>query len=70
MLVLTRREGESIMIGDDIRVTLLAREDGRTKIGIEAPGGVSVHRMEVYLRVQAEQRLAKAMKARGEERAS
>jgi len=69
-LVLSRRVGESIMIGDNIQITLLAREEGRDRIGVMAPEGVSVHRMEVYLRIQAEKQLAKAMKARGAEKAS
>ncbi len=48
MLVLKRNDGESIMIGDDIRVYMLRYPDGSTKLGIEAPREVPVHRREVW----------------------
>lgn len=54
MLVLTRRVGESIVIGDNIRVTIVAIGNGRTKIGIEAPKGESVDRSEIRDRKNAE----------------
>ena len=54
MLVLTRREIESIMIGDAIEVKLLDVKDHQVKIGIAAPRSVTVHRKEVYLAIQAE----------------
>lgn len=54
MLVLTRRENESIMIGDSIEVKLLDVKDHQVKIGIAAPRDVAVHRKEVYLAIQAE----------------
>lgn len=54
MLVLTRRENESIMIGDAIEVKLLDVKDHQVKIGIAAPRNVAVHRKEVYLAIQAE----------------
>ncbi len=54
MLVLTRRENESIMIGDSIEVKLLDVKDHQVKIGIAAPKNVAVHRKEVYLAIQAE----------------
>ncbi len=60
MLVLTRREDESIMIGDDIEVKLLDVKDNQVKIGIVAPRDVAVHRKEVYLAIQAENRQAAA----------
>jgi len=54
MLVLTRKENESIMIGDDIEVKVLDLRDNQVKIGIEAPRSVAVHRREIYLAIQAE----------------
>ena len=54
MLVLTRRENESIMIGDTIEVKLLDVKDHQVKLGIAAPKHVAVHRKEVYLAIQAE----------------
>ena len=54
MLVLTRRQDESIMIGDDIEVKLLGIKENQVKIGIVAPREVAVHRREVYLAIQAE----------------
>ena len=54
MLVLTRREDESIMIGDDIEVKLLDIKDKQVKLGVVAPRDVSVHRREVYLAIKAE----------------
>jgi carbon storage regulator len=55
MLVLTRKAGESLIIGDDIKVTVLSIDkEGRSlKIGIDAPQEVSVHRQEIYERIQA-----------------
>lgn len=54
MLVLTRKENESIMIGNDIEVKVLDVKDNQVKIGIVAPRAVAVHRREVYLAIQAE----------------
>jgi carbon storage regulator len=54
MLVLTRREDESIMIGDDIIVKVLDLKENQVKIGIIAPRSVAVHRQEVYEAIQAE----------------
>lgn len=52
MLVLTRRPGESIMIGDDIVVTVLDVRGDVVRVGIRAPRSVQVHREEVYLELQ------------------
>lgn len=52
MLVLSRRLDESIMIGDDIKITLLNISRNQIKIGIDAPKHISVHREEVYLRIK------------------
>lgn len=54
MLVLTRKEDESIMIGDDIEVKVLDLKESQVKLGIVAPREVAVHRREVYLAIQAE----------------
>lgn len=54
MLVLTRRPGESLMIGDDVELTILGTKGYQVRIGIEAPKEVSVHREEIYNRIKAE----------------
>ena len=53
MLVLTRRSGESIVIGDEVRVVVLEVRGDTVRLGIEAPRSVQVHRAEVYAEVQA-----------------
>lgn len=55
MLILTRKVGESIMIGDSVEVKVLGLRGGQIKIGIEAPKDLKVHREEIYERIQAEQ---------------
>lgn len=56
MLILTRRAGESLHIGNDIKITVLNIQGKQVKIGIEVPEGTSVLREEVYLRVKEENR--------------
>ena len=56
MLVLTRRGGESVRIGDDVTVTILEHSARQVRIGIDAPKGVRVHREEVYQRIREEVR--------------
>ena len=58
MLVLTRKVGESIQVGDDIRFTVLSVQGQNVKMGIMAPKDISVHREEVYRRIVEENRLA------------
>ncbi|MBW1739634.1 MAG: carbon storage regulator CsrA [Deltaproteobacteria bacterium] len=58
MLVLTRKSGEKITIGDDIVVTILDISGTQVKVGIEAPRGISVHRSEIYEKIQEQNRLA------------
>ncbi|MCP5055593.1 MAG: carbon storage regulator CsrA [bacterium] len=53
MLVLTRRAGESVRIGSEIRITVISSAGGQVRIGIEAPGRVAVHREEVFDRIVA-----------------
>ncbi|EJD6043733.1 MULTISPECIES: carbon storage regulator CsrA [Providencia] len=54
MLILTRRVGETLMIGDDIKVTVLGVKGTQVRIGIEAPKDVGVHRQEIYNVIQEE----------------
>ncbi|MCK5480533.1 MAG: carbon storage regulator CsrA [Gammaproteobacteria bacterium] len=54
MLILTRRAGETLMIGDDVTVTVLGVKGGQIRIGVNAPREVAVHREEIYKRIQAE----------------
>ena len=63
MLVLTRKLGENIRIGDSIKITVLEVRSGQVKIGIEAPPEVKVHREEIYARIQEENRRAQQRKS-------
>ena len=54
MLVLTRKPGEQIVIGNNIRITVVSVGPGRVKIGIEAPSNVAVNRQEIYEKIQIE----------------
>ena len=63
MLVLTRRSGESITVGDVIRITVLEVHGHQVRLGIEAPQEIPVHREEVYRRIREENyKAAQAMK--------
>lgn len=54
MLILTRRVGESLIIGDDVVINVLGVKGNQVRIGVDAPKEVSVHREEIYDRIQAE----------------
>jgi carbon storage regulator len=55
MLILTRRVGEALMVGDEVTVTVLGVKGNQVRIGVNAPKHVSVHREEIYERIRAEQ---------------
>ncbi len=54
MLILTRRVGESIMIGDNVTVTVLGVKGNQVRVGVNAPKEVAVHREEIYEKIRAE----------------
>lgn len=55
MLILTRRVGETIVVGDDVKITVLGVKGNQVRIGVNAPKSVSVHREEIFNRIQQEQ---------------
>lgn len=63
MLVLTRKAGESINIGDDIVIRIMDVKGRSVRVGIEAPKNMAIHREEVYSRIQEENRLATSWKS-------
>ncbi|BCJ87868.1 carbon storage regulator CsrA [Effusibacillus dendaii] len=58
MLILSRKQGESIMLGDGIEVTVVEVKGDQVRIGIQAPSDVSIFRKEIYLEIQSENRHA------------
>ncbi len=60
MLILTRRAGETVMIGSDVTITVLGVKGNQVRIGINAPKDVAVHREEIYERIQSEKAAGKS----------
>jgi carbon storage regulator len=58
MLILTRRVGETLMVGDDVTVTVLGVKGNQVRIGVNAPKDIAVHREEIYERIKKEQAAA------------
>jgi len=54
MLVLTRKPNEALMLGDEVKITILEVKGKQVRLGIEAPADIAVHRQEIYLRIEAE----------------
>ncbi len=61
MLILTRRVGETLVIGDGVRVTVLGARGNQVRIGVNAPKDVAVHREEIYQRIQSEKDSSQAV---------
>lgn len=61
MLILTRRIGETLMIGDDVTVTVLDVNGSQVRLGIKAPSAIEVHREEIYNKIQIDKAKAEAL---------
>ncbi|MDQ2085100.1 carbon storage regulator CsrA [Herbivorax sp. ANBcel31] len=62
MLVLTRKKNQSIVVGDDIEITIVDVQGDQVRIGVNAPKNVSIHRKEIYLEIQDENKKAADVK--------
>ena len=56
MLILTRRVGETVMVGDDISIVVLGVKGNQVRIGVNAPKEIAVHQEEIYVRIREQQR--------------
>ena len=65
MLILTRKPGERVRIGEDVVVTVFGVNGNQVRIGVDAPREIEVHRQEIYERIQAEQAQARSKKSAG-----
>ena len=64
MLILTRRVGETVMIGDDVTITVLGVKGNQTRLGVTAPKEIAVHREEIFNRIKSEQADGKSIRPR------
>lgn len=67
MLILTRRIGETLMVGDDVTITLLGIKGNQARIGVNAPKEIAVHREEIYERIQREKQQQEQDGQRGQQ---
>ncbi|MFT5483969.1 MAG: carbon storage regulator [Halieaceae bacterium] len=67
MLILTRRVGETLMVGDEVTVTVLGVKGNQVRLGVNAPKHVAVHREEIYNRIQSESESEDEDEGRGNE---
>ncbi len=65
MLALTRKVGESIVIADNIEITIIAITGDQIKLGIDAPKNISIHRKEIYLQIQEENKASASTSVSG-----
>jgi carbon storage regulator len=65
MLVLSRKHGQSIVVGGEVTITVVAIGRGRVQLGVTAPLDMAVHREEVQRRIQAQKRIARELQAAG-----
>ncbi len=63
MLILTRRAGETIMVGDEVTVTIIGIKANQVRIGVDAPRQIAVHREEIYHRIQDEKNQARELES-------